>query len=264
MKICALLGGILDPKWPLPPHDYVQRPELLDGIARKLSPFDEAALEVALRLRETVPSSTLAVYMPDGPGAEGLMRAVAAHKPDQIGLLAIEQAVRWDVAAFARQAAAGLHGADAGTLWLTGREFGDLDDGAFGACLARAAAASLIAMAEELRVDAQGTLRALRTRTDVTEQVRVPHACVVTLTNARSNRLRHPLMKNVMLAKKLAIERVVCYSDSGDAPAARVVPAQLLAAAGASRTRAAPLPASAGLDAQLNAVLELLCTASPT
>lgn len=264
MKICALLGGILDPKWPLPSHDYLQRPELLDGIARKLSPFDEAALEVALRLRETVPSSTLAVYMPDGPGAEGLMRAVAAHKPDQIGLLGIDQAVRWDVAAFARQSAAGLRGADAGTLWLTGREFGDLDDGAFGACLARAADASLIAMAEELRVDAQGTLRALRTRTDVTEQVRVPHACVVTLTNARSNRLRHPLMKNVMLAKKLAIDRVACNSDTDDAPAARVAPAQLLAATDASRTRAAPLPASAGLDAQLNAVLELLCTASPT
>ncbi|KAA0999721.1 hypothetical protein FVF58_41330 [Paraburkholderia panacisoli] len=262
MKICALLGGILDPKWPLPPHDYLQRPEMLDGIARKLSPFDEAALEVALRLRETTPSSTLAVYMPDGPGAEGLMRAVAAHKPDQVGLLAIDQTVHWDVAAFARQAAAGLRGADAGTLWLIGREFGDLDDGAFGACLAHAAAASLIAMAEELRVDAQGTLRALRTRTDVTEQVRVPHACVVTLTNARGNRLRHPLMKNVMLAKKLAIDRVACISD--DPPAARVTPAQLLAAAGASRARAAPLPASAGLDAQLNAVLQLLCTTSPT
>jgi electron transfer flavoprotein beta subunit len=262
MKICALLGGILDPKWPLPPGDYLQQPDTLDGIARKLSPFDEAALEVALRLRETVPSSTLAVYMPDGPGAEGLLRAVAAHKPHHVGLLMIDRAVRWDVAAFARQAAAGLHRADAGTLWLTGREFGDLDDGAFGACLARAAGSSLIAMAEELRGDAQGTLRALRTRSDVTELVRVPDACVVTLTNARTNRLRHPLMKNVMLAKKLAIGRVACDGDGTAAP--RVVPAKLLEAVGASGSKPVPLAASAGIDAQVNAVLEFLHSVCPT
>jgi electron transfer flavoprotein beta subunit len=242
MKICALLGGILDPKWPLPPGDYLQQPDTLDGTVS----------------RSRSATSTLAVYMPDGPGAEGLLRAVAAHKPHHVGLLMIDRAVRWDVAAFARQAAAGLHRADAGTLWLTGREFGDLDDGAFGACLARAAGSSLIAMAEELRGDAQGTLRALRTRSDVTELVRVPDACVVTLTNARTNRLRHPLMKNVMLAKKLAIGRV----DGTAAP--RVVPAKLLEAVGASGSKPVPLAASAGIDAQVNAVLEFLHSVCPT
>jgi electron transfer flavoprotein beta subunit len=73
-------------------------------------------------------------------------------------------------------------------------------------------------------------------------------------------------MKTVMLAKKLAIDRVACNSNTGSdgTAAARVAPALLLSAAEANRPRAVRLPASAGLDAQLNAVLELLCTASPT
>ena len=260
MQICVLLAGVLDPKWPLPQGDWLRDPALLDGIARKLSPFDEAALEVALRLRESLPQATLAVWMPDGPGALGLMRAVAAHKPEHVGLLNIPDAVRWDPAACAREVAAVLRAAGAGSLWLTGREFGDFDDGTFCAWLAGEASVSLVTMAEELRVQDDGTLRALRTRSQVTEHVRVPLACVVTLTNARSNRLRHPLMKNVMLAKKLAIESVA--HESSDT--ARIAPEQFVVATTAQRERRAPLGAAAGLDAQLDAVLELLDSACPT
>jgi len=85
---------------------------------------------------------------------------------------------------------------------------------------------------------------------------------VVTLTNARTNRLRHPLMKNVMLAKKLAIGRVACDGDGTAAP--RVVPAKLLEAVGASGSKPVPLAASAGIDAQVNAVLEFLHSVCPT
>jgi electron transfer flavoprotein beta subunit len=260
MRICVILAGVLDPKWALPHGDWLQDPALLDGIARKLSPFDEAALEVALRLREVLPHATLAVYMPDGAGAAGLMRAVAAHKPEHVALLPVADAARWDPTAFAREIAAGLRAAGAGSLWLTGREFGDLDDGTFSAWLAREAGAPLVAMAEELRVDGDGTLRAVRTRSHVIEHVRVPVACVVTLTNARSNRLRHPLMKNVMLAKKLPIDTLSRQSSAD----ARMTPVQCVAAAGVARKRRAPLDASAGLDAQLDAVLELLDSACPT
>lgn len=260
MQICVLLAGVLDPKWPLPQGDWLHDPALLDGIARKLSPFDEAALEVALRLRESLPQATLAAYMPDAPGALGLMRAVAAHKPEHVGLLPVAEAARWDPAAFTREVAAGLRAAGAGPLWLTGREFGDLDDGTFSASLAREARAPLVTMAEELRMDSDGTLRAVRTRSHVTEQVRVPTACVVTLTNARNNRLRHPLMKNVMLAKKLTIDTLARESSTD----ARIAPVQFVAAMGGERERRAPLDASAGLDAQLDAVLELLDSACPT
>ncbi|MCP3728328.1 hypothetical protein M3I53_35355 [Paraburkholderia sp. CNPSo 3272] len=260
MQICVILAGVLDPKWPLPQGDWLNDPALLDCIARKLSPFDEAALEVALRLRESLPQATLSVWMPDGPGAPGLMRAIAAHKPEHVGLLNIPDAVRWDPAACAREVAAGLRAAGSGSLWLTGREFGDLDDGTFCAWLAREAGVPLVTMAEELRVQDDGTLRALRTRSKVTELVRVPPACVVTLTNARSNRLRHPLMKNVMLAKKLSIETVAHASSV----TARIAPAQFVVATGAQRERRAPLGAAAGLDAQLDAVLELLDSACPT
>ncbi|PVX76964.1 hypothetical protein [Paraburkholderia unamae] len=260
MQICVLLAGVLDPKWPLPKGDWLHDAALLDGIARKLSPFDEAALEVALRLRESLPDATLAVYMPEGPGALGLMRAVAAHKPEHVALLAVDDAARWDPAAFAREVAAGVQAASAGTLWLTGREFGDLDDGAFSAWLAREAGAALVTMAEELRVESDGALRAVRTRSHVTEHVRVPAHCVVTLTNARSNRLRHPLMKNVMLAKKLTID-TIARQGGGEV---RIVPMQLVAATGVERARRAPLDAAAGLEAQLDAVLELLDSAGPT
>jgi electron transfer flavoprotein beta subunit len=88
----------------------------------------------------------------------------------------------------------------------------------------------------------------------------VPDACVVTLTNARSNRLRHPLMKNVMLAKKLTIDTVARQ----DSATSRITPVQCVATAREARERCVPLDARAGLDAQLAAVLELLDSACPT
>jgi electron transfer flavoprotein beta subunit len=263
MNIGVLLCGILDPKWPLPQDDEcLLRHAALDTIPRKLSPFDEAALEVALTLRDAVPGSTLAAYMPEFAGAESLMRAVAAHKPERVAVLAVEPTTRWDATAFAQQVMACMPADVTETLWLIGREFGDLDDGAFSACAAHVAGVSLIAMAEALQIDAHGTLRAVRTRSDVTEFVRVPQACMVTITNAKSNRLRHPLMKNVMLAKKLPVVRLT-GSDPVVATA-RVLPVQRLQVPGATGDKSALIPASAGINAQVEAVFELLCTACPT
>lgn len=264
MNICVMMSGILDPKWPLPQNvDYIRDPGALNAIPRKLSPFDEAALEVALKLRDAVPGTTISVYMPEGPGAENLMRMIAAHKPDHVALLQIRESARSDPGEFARQIAACVTATDdAGSLWLIGREFGDLDDGALSAFLARAGNASLLAMAEEIWPDAAGMLHAKRTRSTATEWIRVPNACVVTVTNAKSNRLRHPLMKNVMLAKKMIIARIACPEAATLEP--RVTPSQLLEVPHDVRGKSAPIAAAAGLHVQVEAVFQLLSTAYPS
>jgi electron transfer flavoprotein beta subunit len=264
MKLCVLMSGVLDPKWSLPQGvDYVHDFRALDKVPRKLSPFDEAALEVALKLRDAAPSIILSVYMPDGPGADSLLRVIAAHKPDHVALLPIDESARWDPAAFARIAAAyiGANSA-AGSLWVIGREFGDLDEGAFGAFLAHAGNAGLIERAEEIKLDGAGALYAARTRSTVTERIRVPAACVVTVTNAKSNRLRHPLMKNVMLAKRMTIPRLDCAE--APAPEPRVKASRLLDIPRDVQLKPPPMTAAAGMQAQVDAVFQLLDAAYPS
>ncbi|MFJ1255419.1 hypothetical protein [Cupriavidus sp. CuC1] len=263
MNTIALLASVLDAKWALPPDaDYLASPDSLAAIPRKLSPFDEAALEVALKLRDADPATRISVYMPDGPGAEGLMRGVAAHKPDIAARLAVPEALRWDAYALANSIRAQLAPIVEGpALWLVGREFGDLDDGVFASALARALGIGLIAMTEGIQADDQGALRAQRTRGETVERIALPDQCVVSITNDAGNKLRHPLMKNVMLAKKL---NVTCLAAPVSQPPARIVPIALAGNAREHSSKGAPIPTAAGIAAQVEAVFQFLSASYPT
>jgi electron transfer flavoprotein beta subunit len=87
---------------------------------------------------------------------------------------------------------------------LMGREFGDFDDGSIPALLARELRLEHVSLTLglERRCDA---LWASRQRGAELERVRLPRAALLSVANDSHNRLRHPLLKNVMAARKAQI-----------------------------------------------------------
>ena len=200
MNILLLLSGIVDPKWPLAAEAAAAA-----ALPRKLSPFDESALECALKLRDADPSVRIEAMVVAPRVEEALLRAVASHRLDRVAGLEVAEPMLWDARAFSGLLA-GVVTREAGAdLVLLGREFGDGDDGAIAPCLAEALQWPFVGLAQEV-VRAEGLWDLLRERGELEERIRLPGPVLASVTNDRRNRLRHPLMKNVATAKKQAFK----------------------------------------------------------
>lgn len=214
MNILVLVAGIADPKWPLP-----ARPDALSLQAHAarhavLSPFDEAALELALKLRDADPSLTIAALV---AGPETLARKVAEWRIDAVQRFDAGSLAAWDGRGFARALAeASRRMVEAPALVLCGREFGDFDDGSVPALLARELGAEHVALSLAVQ-HRGGALWASRQRGSVIENVRLRGPALLAVTNDSHNRLRHPLLKNVMAARRRQIPAL-----SADVPDQRV------------------------------------------
>jgi electron transfer flavoprotein beta subunit len=197
VNVTVLIAGIADPKWPL------------DGRhPRVMSPFDESALEVVLKLRDARPETAITVLVAGGRDDEPLARAAAGHRADRLLRVEIDAALEWDIvgqAAIWKEALGSLP--QRPDLVALGREFGDRDDGALPACLAQTLGWHYASLAQEIRLAADG-LQVMRERGTVEERIGMRAPLVASVTNDRRNRLRHPLMKNVMAAKRAPIESI--------------------------------------------------------
>lgn len=200
MYLLVLLSGIVDPKWPLPAE-----PAAAAALPRKLSPFDESALECALKLRDVDPSVRISATVVAPLVEDSLLRTVASHRLDRVAGLEIDQAMLWDARAFSALLAAIVASETSVDLVLLGREFGDGDDGVLAPCFAEALRWPFVGLAQEV-VRTEGLWELLRERGELEERIRLPGPVLASVTNDRRNRLRHPLMKNVAMAKKLVFE----------------------------------------------------------
>lgn len=202
MEIAVLITGVADPKWPLPQEFTLDALQAHASRHAALSPFDEAALELALKLRDQDPAARISALV---AGDDALARRVAGWRTDTVCSLDLECVQRWNgaalAAAFAQALAALCPDAQ---LVLVGRELGDWDEGTAAAALAHEAGLphAPLALAIEPRADG---LWALRQSSGGLERVHLPQRALLSVTNDPNNRLRHPLMKNVMLAKKASI-----------------------------------------------------------
>lgn len=202
MEVAVLICGVADPKWPLPQAITLDALHAHASRYAALSPFDEAALELALKLRDRDASVRVCALV---AGDDALARRVAGWRPDSVHRVDLEGVPRWDAAAVAHALAQALDAlAREAPLVLIGREFGDWDDGTVPAALAQAAGRPCVALALAIdhRADAAWVLRQ---GSASLERLRLPGRALLSATNDPGNRLRHPLMKNVMLAKKAAI-----------------------------------------------------------
>ena len=190
----------------------VGRPAHAALINCELSPFDKAALECALQLRDAGDEVTITVIVASGTTAsvEGLMRTVAGYRPDHLLGREISVAELWDAQATASRLATALDDAPAAPDFvLIGREFGDYDDGAVAPCLGETLAWPFVGLIHEIRRQ-QSACTFVRQRGDIEEHFATAGPVVASVTNAPCNRLRHPLLKNVMAAKRARFAAARC------------------------------------------------------
>ncbi|BCX68223.1 electron transfer flavoprotein subunit beta/FixA family protein [Pseudomonas izuensis] len=216
MKILVLLAGVADIRLPLHPISLSSEALIQEqGSPRRLlSPFDEAALEVALKLRDARTETQIDVLLLDGCNSENLLRSVAAFCPDSLRCLQLQPCQPWDARQTATQIA-GVIKRDylAHDLVLLGRELGDLDEGSIAVLLARRLGRPQLAMAQFGQW--QGAqLWLMRDRGTCEEWLKVDQPLLASVTNDRRNKLRHPLLKNVMQAKRMTFTQVTASAPT--------------------------------------------------
>ena len=215
MNILVLLAGVADNRYPLHPIAIGADGQIDESAQsrRILSPFDEGALELALKLRDKHSDYRLEVLVLGGSNSDNLLRSVAAFKPDRLRRLDLQPCCLWDAQLSSHQIA-GLIRSEAlqPDLLLIGREFGDLDEGGLPVMLASALSLPLFALTQYAQWQ-DGQLCLLRERGIRQQWYRPPGPVLATVTNDRRNKLRHPLMKNVMMAKKLGFDAVTAAAD---------------------------------------------------
>jgi electron transfer flavoprotein beta subunit len=216
MNVLVLLSGIADPKWPLPAS--LDAPALANARADHplLSPFDEAALQLALKLRDADPAVRITAGVVTGSRIDALLRSVASFRLDRTLALDTSGLPAWDAAALAKAVAAGVRQLDPPVqLVLVGREFGDADDGTAPAAIAEALGMAYASLVLAIAADGAG-VELVRQQGAGQERWGMPLPVVISVTNDARNKLRHPLLKNVMAAKKMSF-------DLADLPSAGVV-----------------------------------------
>jgi electron transfer flavoprotein beta subunit len=206
MHIAVCLAPILDPKLPRDRLAIAEngRDVRRGGQPRKLGPFDEAALEVALKLRDIRSDARITALAIGDAEDEAAIRHAVALRVDAAIRLDIPDALRWDGGAVADTLAKAVRALEPG-LVLIGREFGDHDDGVVPPSLAEALAWPFFGLAHEAAPADEGI--ALGRERGVFDERAVFSAPVVaSITNHPRNRLRLPLLKNIMAANRQPIE----------------------------------------------------------
>jgi electron transfer flavoprotein beta subunit len=206
MIITVLIAGVHDPKWPVSPDSATDSP----ADYRIMSPFDEAALEIALRVRDARPGTVICVRVAGGGASAKIARAAAALNIADVATLANDRP--WDQAAMARALASLCEGAD---LVLIGREFGDCDDGLVPPLLAGVLGLPFFGRAQTVEVG--DAIHLMREAERETETLTLFAPLVVSVTNDRRTRLRKPLMKNVMFARQMDIPAIAAYPATSSA-----------------------------------------------
>ncbi|MEJ2897419.1 hypothetical protein [Bordetella avium] len=262
MNVLIILSGIADAKLPLPRPVSAETMQALRAGHALLSPFDEAALELGLKLRDADPSVQLTALVAANTAQDKLLQHVASFRLDAVLAYSVQQIPAWN----SRALAAGLSGfvqaqiGDTLDLVLIGREFGDEDDGGVPAATAYALGWPLVSQAMHVQQAGPGLLHILRQFGTVQEVLTQPTPVVAAVTNHARNKLRHPLLKNVMTAKKMQFMLQPLPQNS--APASLTLGAMGLASA---PERAEPCQMIAGdVSIQARALAALLLTSGET
>lgn len=208
MNITVPIAGVHDPKWPIAEAGSQFRHPSSDN--QIMSPFDEAALEMALRIRDHNSEALVNVHVAGGLAGGKIARSVAAFNPAAISTFSL--ASPWDQFSVAEALATICSSTD---LVLIGREFGDFDDGFVPSVLAAKLGVAFFGRAQS--VEAKSDISMVRDVGYFEERCTVSDRMVVSVTNDRRTRLRKPLMKNVMLARQTAIADVACPPSASSA-----------------------------------------------
>ena len=177
------------------------------GLSPVISPFDEQAVEAALRIRDAAgeDSGIEITIVTIGPeGARAVIKAALALGADNAVLLSDGAFDDGDGYATAHTLAETIKKIGDADLVLTGRQAADWDAGIVGAGIAELLDMPAITFACDVQVE-NGTVQVKRVLEDGIETVEASLPAVVTISN-ELGAVRHASMRETMRAAKKPIE----------------------------------------------------------
>lgn len=166
------------------------------GLQWVVSPFDEQAVEAALRIREKQPGTRISVMTLGPEAARNALKHGLAMGADDGVLLADAAFEDGDGYTTALTLAAAIRKLGSIDLVLAGRQAADWDAGVVGAGVAELLQVPLVSFARDVQVEG-GAVRVERVLDDGTEVVEAPLPAVVTVSNelgaARAPNLRETM-----------------------------------------------------------------------
>ncbi len=174
------------------------------GSALVINPFDENAVEAALRLKDTFGGEITALTL-GTPSAENVLRQAIAMGVDE-GVLLESPTVDLDSYATAYCLSMAIREIGAYDLILCGREAADTNAGQVGLGIAEFLNIPAVSLVGSLGLR-EGKLEVERVIPNGIEVVELPLPALVTITNELGNP-RYPTVKGVMAARKKEIARL--------------------------------------------------------
>lgn len=207
MDMIVCVKQVPDPE--TPPKGYKVDPAEMRvipplGSALVINPFDENAIEAALRLKDTVGGKITALSL-GPPSAEDILRHAIAMGIDE-GVLLELPAVDLDSYTTAYCLSMAIRDIGAYDLILCGREAADTNAGQVGLGIAEFLNIPAVSLVSRLEMR-EGKLEVERVIPNGIEVVELPLAALVTVTNELGNP-RYPTVKGAMAARKKEITKI--------------------------------------------------------
>lgn len=172
------------------------------GVTMVLNPYDEFAVEAALRVKEQLAAGEVVVVSLGAAGVQTTLRNALAMGADRAIHLKTDVAAP-DALAVAKALAEAVKGLDAGIVWL-GKQAADDDGAQVGPMLATLLGRPCVTVVAKFEL-AGTTAKVEREIEGGREQVEVPLPAVFT-TDKGLNEPRFASLKGIMAAKKKTIE----------------------------------------------------------
>ena len=173
------------------------------GLKHVVSPFDEQAVEAALRIREAHPETRITVLTLGDEASRSALKHGLAMGADDGVLLADAAFDAGDCYTTARALTAAVRKLGAIDLVLTGRQAADWDAGIVGAGVGELLGVPVLSFAKSVSI-ADGGVRVERVLDDGSEIVEAPLPAVVTVSN-EIGPPRAPTLRETMRAARKPI-----------------------------------------------------------
>lgn len=202
MRIVVCIKLVLDPEMPYSAFKIDadgKRAIPSPGTPPVISPYDENALEAALRIKDAHGATVIALSLGSRLARPVLNKPLAAGV-DELVLIEDPAAIDLDSFASASILAAAISKLGGADLVLTGRQAADWDAGIAGCVIAEELKMPCITVARKVSVQ-NDMVRAERLLTDGFEIVQAPLPCVITV-DSDLGELRQVAMQGLISAKK--------------------------------------------------------------
>lgn len=206
LNIVVTVKQVLDPE--APPSIFKIDPEAkrvipAAGVPPVLNPYDENALEAALRIKDVNQSRITAISM-GAKLAKVVLRKCLAAGADELVIIEDEAFNNLDGNATAYILATAITKMGKYDLILTGRQAADTDAGQVGSGIAEILGVPSITIAQKLEVD-NGKLRVERVVSDGYQIVEAPLPALVTVSH-ELGQLRNVALRELMAARDKPIQ----------------------------------------------------------